>query len=94
MYLIVAVENGEVYCGYTNNLRRRFRQHNPVENDGYTRGKTWKLLAVRCFLDRYSALLAERQIKRSRYDKINWIRRERRRMRELGRRHGIKHKLA
>jgi hypothetical protein len=33
--------------------------------------------------------MVERQLKRSRYDKQNWVRRERRRLHELHRRYGI-----
>jgi len=75
VYLLLCHENGTVYAGYTANLRRRFKEHNSVKNTGYTRGKRWHLLAVKCFLDRDSALIFERRLKRSRYDKRNWIRR-------------------
>jgi len=87
-------ERGEVYAGFTANIRQRLREHNAETNAGWTGGRRWQSLAVRCFLDRHSALMVERQLKRSRYDKRNWVRREKRRLRELCRRHGIGHALA
>jgi predicted GIY-YIG superfamily endonuclease len=93
VYLLLS-ERGEVYCGYTGCIKRRLKQHNSVNNSGWTRGRQWHLLAVRCFLDRHSALIVERQMKRSKYDKSNWVRRERPRLGELCRRHGISHSLA
>ncbi|MEM9753894.1 MAG: GIY-YIG nuclease family protein [Planctomycetota bacterium] len=62
------------YTGQTNNLRRRLREHNAPDNTSYTKGRKWRLLATRCFPDRSSALRYERQLKHSRYDKRNWLR--------------------
>ena len=90
VYLLLS-EHGEIYTGYTANIRRRFSEHNSGDNGGWTRGRRWYLLAVRCFLDRHSALLVERQLKRSKYEKRNWIRQERSRLRKLCTRHGVKH---
>lgn len=92
VYLLLS-ERGEVYAGFTGDIRRRLREHNAANNPGWTRGRQWHLLAIRCYLDRHSALISERQLKRSRYDKSNWIRREQTRLRELCRRHGIEHEL-
>lgn len=84
LYVLVSLGTKEVYLGYTTNLKRRLRQHNSPRNRGYTRrGAPWRLLAVRCFLDKHSAKRAERQLKRRWWDKINWIRRVRPRMRKL-----------
>jgi len=79
---------GEVYTGYTASLCRRFKEHNDPDNKGWTRGRRWHLLAVKCFIDRHTALLYEKQLKRSRYDKRNWIKRTGR-LRTLCQRHGI-----
>lgn len=75
VYLLFSERTGQVYLGYTSNLRRRFRQHNAVDNAGWTRrGRPWRLLAVRIYLDRDSAQLVEQRLKQSKYDKDNWIR--------------------
>jgi len=89
VYLLLCRENGRVYTGYTANLRRRFKQHNSPKNKGWTRGRRWHLLAVKCFLDRPTAELFEQQLKVSKYDKRNWIRRIGR-LRTLCDRYGIR----
>lgn len=63
LYLLLS-DRSEVYAGLTGDLRRRLREHNHPANTGWTRGRRWRLLAVRCFLDRHSATLAERRLKR------------------------------
>lgn len=89
VYLLFSPKTGRVYLGFTGNLRRRLRRHNSEGNRGYTRaGRPWSLLAVRCFFDRHSAELVERQLKRSRYDKRNWVRREAPRLRKICDRRG------
>lgn len=92
-YLLLS-ERGEVYCGFTPDIRRRFKEHNSSQNTGWTRGRRWHLLAVKCFLDDRSALLFERWVKKRPSMRPNWIKQERRRLRELCRRHSITHKLA
>ena len=95
VYLLLS-ERGEVYTGFTSDLRRRLAEHNAVENAGWTRGRRWHLLAVRRFFDRHSALIHERRLKQSRFDKRNWLRylsRSNQRLAELCRRHGIEHRL-
>lgn len=94
VYLLIAREDGTIYTGYTANLRRRFKQHNATSNTGFTRGKRWHLLAVACFLDKHTALLFERQVKRWYHRKGNWtrdawIRRASPRLGKLKNRHGI-----
>ena len=81
-------EDGTTYTGSTADLRRRLKQHNAQSNTGYTGGRRWHLLAVKCFLDRHSAERFERSLKRSKYDKRNWIKRIGR-LRTLCDRYGI-----
>ncbi len=88
VYLLLCRDDGSTYTGYTANLRRRFKQHNAQDNEGYTRGRRWHLLAVKCFLDRDTALLFERQLKRSGAKRRNWIKRIGR-LRTLCDRYGI-----
>ena len=88
VYLLLS-EHGEVYTGYTSRcIRQRLREHNRADNTGWTKGRRWHLLALRMFLDQHSALRVERQLKRSRYDKRNWLRRIDR-LAVLQERHGI-----
>lgn len=75
VYLLWCSDDGSLYTGFTGNLCRRFKEHNSPSNRGYTKGKRWRLLAVKCFLDRNTALLFEKQLKTSKYDRRNWIKR-------------------
>ena len=75
VYMLIAREDGMIYTGYTSDLRRRFREHNAQDNRGFTRGRRWHLLTVTCFLDRDTALLFERRVKKSRRLKTRWIKR-------------------
>ena len=72
VYLILS-ERGEVYLGSTTCIKRRLAEHNSQHNAGWTRGRRWHLLALRMYLDRGSAVRAERQLKRSKYDKLPLI---------------------
>lgn len=87
VYLLLS-ERGEIYCGYTPCIKRRLKQHNSTSNTGWTRGRRWYLLALKMFPDKHSALLVERQMKKSKYDKRNWIKRIGR-LNILCKRHGI-----
>ena len=91
-YLLLS-ERGEIYCGYTNDIRRRFKEHNSSSNTGWTKGRRWWLLAVKCFLDDRSALLYERWAKKRRWLKPSWIKLARPRLRALCRRHGVSHTM-
>jgi len=74
VYLLLS-ERGEVYTGYTSRcIKARLCEHNAANNTGWTAGRgPWHLLALRMFLDRRSALLLERSLKRSKHDKRNWL---------------------
>ncbi len=74
VYLLFSQKTGQVYLGYTSDLRRRFRQHNARDNTGWTRrGKPWRLLSVQSYFDKHSALIAEQRLKESRSAKKAWI---------------------
>ncbi|WP_394539894.1 GIY-YIG nuclease family protein [Lysobacter enzymogenes] len=70
-YLLVS-SRGEVYLGATQNLRRRFREHNSASNKGYTRGQRWHLLAVVRFPTRAEAFQYESKLKRALLLKSQW----------------------
>lgn len=99
VYLLLS-RDGKTYIGMTSNIRRRFKQHNAQSNQGWTGGKgPWHLLAVRMYLDKHSAQMVEKQLKkwhrgRGNWNLDGWIRRERPRLRRLCERYGIQHRLA
>lgn len=70
-YLLLS-ERGEVYLGATTNLRQRLRQHNASNNDGFTRGRRWHLLAVQRFSTRQQAFAHEDRLKKSLSLKMEW----------------------
>lgn len=73
VYLLFAGD-GTTYVGYTSRcIKQRLAEHNSLSNRGWTRGRRWRLLALRMFLDADSARMTERQLKRSKYDKRNWL---------------------
>ncbi len=87
-YLLLA-NDGTTYVGYTSwCTKQRLAEHNTPNNRGWTRGRRWHLLALRMFLDGDGARITERQLKRSKYDKRNWIARLDR-LSVLQNRHGI-----
>ena len=97
VYLLLS-RSGKTYIGQTANLRRRFREHNAEGNIGWTRGRRWHLISVRHCIDRHSAALLERSLKRRpswRYSRhvnwefVRWIRSARSRVRVLCARYGI-----
>lgn len=93
VYLLLAREDGSTYIGCTGNLRRRLSQHRAGRGGRTTKGRSWLLLDVRMVLDRESALLLERQLKRK-WSRVDWLRRLGRpggRLRRLCERHGIEH---
>ena len=70
-YLLLS-ERGEVYLGATTNLRQRLRQHNAPDNDGFTRGRRWHLLAAQRFSTRQQAFAHESHLKKSLDLKMAW----------------------
>jgi putative endonuclease len=69
-----------LYCGITNDLQRRVRQHNDGTGAKYTRGRgPVKVLAVSSRLAKTDALRVERKVKASkRDDKIRCFKEPRR----------------
>ena len=63
LYILLG-EDGRIYIGITSRLRRRLKMHNSNENEGYTQGQRRRLLGVRMYLDRDSAALMEKRLKR------------------------------
>ena len=68
VYILRSINTGRHYCGQTNNLDRRIREHNDPE---YRRCKTtknfegpWEIVWSNECLTRSEAMLLERKIKR------------------------------
>ena len=80
MYYVYLLQNvadeKDVYIGYTNNLKRRLKEHNLASNRGYTRGKQWRLVYYESYLAESDARRRERRLKqdgRARYQLMRRI---------------------
>ena len=72
---ILLTENNTLYCGYTDNVERRFRAHCEGKGAKYTKAnKPVKILFQQEFSNKHEALLAEYRIKKlTRAKKIELI---------------------
>jgi len=59
---VIKNENDKLYYGYTNNLKKRFFNHNNGDNFS-TKGHIWKLVYYEAYLSKEDALEREKQIK-------------------------------
>lgn len=77
MYVLLCADKS-LYCGFTNDVRRRFRTHQSYRGAKYTRVKSrhpLKLIYQEKFADKHSALSAEYHFKHQpRSRKITYLR--------------------
>lgn len=59
---IVQSEQNKIYCGSTNNLRRRLKEHNSGKSFS-TKGYTWKLKYYEAYFFEKDARTREKQLK-------------------------------
>ncbi|MBU1164543.1 GIY-YIG nuclease family protein [Patescibacteria group bacterium] len=59
---LIKNEKGELYYGYTNNLRRRLLEHNSSKSS-YTRNHKWQLIYYEAYLERSDAYDREKHLK-------------------------------
>ena len=57
MYCLQSLKNQELYFGFTNDLKRRFKEHNQESNFSTKRCAPWKIIY-------YEACLSEKDAKR------------------------------
>jgi len=73
VYIIQSETFGIYYKGYTSNPELRLWEHNS-DQSRYTAGKgPWKLVYLERMNDKHSALIRERQLKRSNNSYIKWL---------------------
>ena len=61
VYVIQSKEKG-IYIGYTNNLKRRFYEHNN-DKSTHTKNATWRLVYYESFADKQYAITREKALK-------------------------------
>jgi putative endonuclease len=63
VYLIKSLKHGQIYTGYTSDLRRRFDEHNSGLSKYTSRGIPWRLIYYEAYLSKEEALHRERSLK-------------------------------
>ena len=67
IYLLVAKPEYKIsYIGWTNNLKKRLKEHNEGKGAKFTRGRKWKLIYYEIVKDKSSALKREYKLKKNR----------------------------
>lgn len=72
---VLLTENNTLYCGYTDNVEKRFEEHKAGTGAKYTRAnKPVKVIYTACFDTKSEAMKEERRIKTmTRAEKMNFI---------------------
>ena len=63
VYLIKSLKHGQIYTGFTSDLRRRFDEHNSGLSKYTSSGIPWKLIYYEAYLSKEEALRRERSLK-------------------------------
>lgn len=64
VYVIKSIADGDLYIGYTNNLKRRLSEHNDLKNSSTKHRGPFKLVYYEAYLSRGDARYRESQLKR------------------------------
>jgi len=54
------------YVGYTNNIKKRIRDHNSSKGAKYTRGKKWIIIYKKSYINKSLAMKNEYRLKKDR----------------------------
>ena len=64
LYILESLENNRLYVGSTNDLKRRFKEHNQGRGGKYTSKQSeFKLIFYEAYIDKEDALKAEKFFK-------------------------------
>ena len=67
IYLLVAKPEYKIsYIGWTNNLKKRLKEHNEGKGAKFTRGRKWKLIYYEVVKNKSLALKREYKLKKNR----------------------------
>ena len=77
VYLIISKKLNKYrsYVGYTNNINRRILLHNSSKGAKFTRGNKWKLIYVKKYYEKSTAMQEEYKLKKN-YSLRNKIKNE------------------
>ena len=67
VYLIISKKLNKYrsYVGYTNNINKRILLHNTSKGAKFTRGNTWKLIYLKKYYDKSTAMREEYKLKKN-----------------------------
>ena len=67
VYLIISKKNNLIksYVGYTNNVKKRIKQHNKGKGAKSTRGRMWRLVFKKKFKNKSTAMKYEYFLKKN-----------------------------
>tara|TARA_B100000035_G_scaffold304254_1_gene303765 strand:+ start:489 stop:752 length:264 start_codon:yes stop_codon:yes gene_type:complete len=67
VYLIISNKNNKFtsYVGYTSNLKNRLKLHNTSKGAKYTRGRLWKLIYKKKYINKSLAMKEEYLLKKN-----------------------------
>ena len=61
VYLLLSIQSGKTYTGFTNDIERRLREHNVTETRGFTlRYRPWVLIHIEAFELKADAMAREK----------------------------------
>jgi len=67
IYFLVAKPEYKIsYIGWTNNLKKRIKEHNEGKGAKFTRGRKWKLIYYEVVNNKSTALKREYELKKNR----------------------------
>lgn len=64
VYTIKSLKDGSIYIGYTNDLKRRIKEHNEGKNNSTKHKKPFKLIYYEAYSAEYDAKEREWQLKK------------------------------
>ena len=69
VYLIISTNTSKIisYVGYTNNLKKRLKDHNNSKGAKFTRGRNWKMIYKEIYNSKSLAMKAEYKLKKNSY---------------------------
>jgi putative endonuclease len=62
-YVLMSLKNGELYSGFTSDLKKRLQEHNQGSNFSTKRYMPWKVIYYEACLDKDDAVRRERYLK-------------------------------
>ena len=66
VYILKSLLNGDVYIGYSDNLKRRLKEHNEGKVVSTKPNKPWNLVYYEAYKDKGDATKREKQLKNHR----------------------------